>query len=68
MCSARSYAEVMAGPSLAGFRLVAATLPGRCGTAAPEDFRPEHYARITAELARAFGTDGEEIGSASSSR
>jgi pimeloyl-ACP methyl ester carboxylesterase len=57
MCSARSYAEVMAEPSLAGHRLVAATLPGHCGTAPPEDFRPEHYAQIAAELARDVGAD-----------
>jgi len=57
MCSARSYAEVMAEPSLAGYRLVAATLPGHCGTAPPEDFRPEHYARTAGELARDIGAD-----------
>jgi pimeloyl-ACP methyl ester carboxylesterase len=57
MCSARSYAEVMAEPSLAGYRLVAATLPGHCGTAPPDDFRTEHYAQITAELAREIGAD-----------
>lgn len=57
MCSARSYAEVMAEPSLAGYRLVAATLPGHCGTAPPEDFRTEHYAQITGELARDVGAD-----------
>lgn len=57
MCSARSYAEVMAEPSLAGYRLVAATLPGHCGAAPPEDFRPEHYAQITAELARDVRAD-----------
>ena len=28
MCSARSYAEVMAEPAVGGLRLVAATLPG----------------------------------------
>lgn len=57
MCSARSYAEVMAEPSLAGYRLVAATLPGHCGTVPPEDFRTEHYAEIAAELARELGAD-----------
>jgi pimeloyl-ACP methyl ester carboxylesterase len=57
MCSARSYSEVMAEPSLAGYRLVAATLPGHCGTAPPEDFRPEHYAQITGELARDIAAD-----------
>lgn len=57
MCSARSYAEVMAEPSLARYRLVAATLPGHCGTAPPENFRTEHYAEIAAELARDVGAD-----------
>jgi pimeloyl-ACP methyl ester carboxylesterase len=57
MGSARSYAEVMAEPSLAGYRLVAATLPGQCGAASPADFRPEHFGAITAELAREVGAD-----------
>jgi pimeloyl-ACP methyl ester carboxylesterase len=57
MCSARSYAEVMAEPSLAGYRLVAVTLPGHCGAAPPEDFRPEHYGEIAAEFAREVGAD-----------
>src|SRR5581483_12300723 len=39
------------------YRLVAATLPGHCGTAPPEDFRPEHYARTAGELARDIGAD-----------
>lgn len=55
MCSARSYAEVMAEPALAGYRLVAATLPGHCGTAPPDDFRSEHIAQLAAELARDLG-------------
>jgi pimeloyl-ACP methyl ester carboxylesterase len=57
MCSARSYAEVMAEPSLTGYRLVAATLPGHCGTAPPEDFAIEHYAQIAGDLAREHGAD-----------
>jgi pimeloyl-ACP methyl ester carboxylesterase len=57
MCSAGSYAELMAEPSLARYRLVAATLPGHCGTVPPEDFRTEHYAKITAEFARDVGAD-----------
>ena len=57
MGSARSYAEVMAEPSLADYRLVAATLPGQCGVAPPEDFAPEHYAQIAAELARDINAD-----------
>ena len=57
MCSARSYAEVMAEPALAGVRLVAVTMPGHAGAPAPQDFRCEAYARITAELARDLGVD-----------
>jgi pimeloyl-ACP methyl ester carboxylesterase len=57
MCAARSYAEVMAERSLAGYRLVAATLPGQCGTPPPDDFSPEHYGRITGELARDIAAD-----------
>jgi pimeloyl-ACP methyl ester carboxylesterase len=57
MCSARSYAEVMAEPSLAGIRLIAATMPGHAGAPPPDDFSTENYARITAELARSVGAD-----------
>ena len=57
MCSARSYAEVMAEPSLASLRLVAATLPGHAGAAPPQNFSTEDYARITAELAREIKAD-----------
>jgi pimeloyl-ACP methyl ester carboxylesterase len=56
-CSARSYAEVMAEPTLAGTRLIAVTLPGQAGAAAPKDFSPEGFARITAELAKSAGVD-----------
>ena len=57
MCSARSYAEVMAEPALAGIRLVAATMPGHAGTPPPEDFSADEYARITAELAKSVHAD-----------
>src|SRR4051794_7541812 len=57
MCSARSYAEVMAEPALASTRLIAATLPGHAGAPAPQDFSTEEYARITAELAKSVGAD-----------
>ncbi len=57
MCSAGSYAEVMAEPALAGTRLVAATLPGHAGAAPPEDYSIENYARLTAELAAKVGAD-----------
>lgn len=51
MCSARSYAELMAEPALANTRLLAVTMPGHAGTPPPDDWTNEHYARITAELA-----------------
>src|SRR5256885_8529767 len=57
MCSAGSYAEVMAEPGLAGVRLVAATLPGHAGAPPPDDYSIENYARLTAALARKVGAD-----------
>src|SRR5215212_1700306 len=57
MCSARSYAEVMAEPSLDGVRLIAATMPGHAGAPRPDDFSAEHYVQITAELAKSKGVD-----------
>jgi pimeloyl-ACP methyl ester carboxylesterase len=57
MCSAGSYAEVMAEPGLAGMRLVAATLPGNAGAPPPDDYSIENYARLTAELAEQIGAD-----------
>jgi pimeloyl-ACP methyl ester carboxylesterase len=57
LCSAGSYAEVMAQPSLAGLRLVAATMPGQAGAPPPDDFSVESYARLTAELVRNVGAD-----------
>jgi pimeloyl-ACP methyl ester carboxylesterase len=57
MCSAGSYAEVMAEPALADLRLVAATLPGHAGAPPPTDYRVENYARLTAELADKIGAD-----------
>ena len=57
MCSARSYAEVMAESALAGTRLIAATMPGHAGAPPPKDFSTESYARITAELAKSAGVD-----------
>jgi pimeloyl-ACP methyl ester carboxylesterase len=57
MCSARSYAEVMAQEALAGTRLVAATFPGQAGAAAPKEYTVEEYARITAELAERVHAD-----------
>ncbi|MFI1106054.1 alpha/beta fold hydrolase [Streptomyces melanogenes] len=55
--SARSYAEVMAEPALARCRLVAATLPGHCGTAPPEDFTIATLVRHTARLAEEQACD-----------
>jgi pimeloyl-ACP methyl ester carboxylesterase len=57
MCSAGSYAEVMAEPALAGTRLVAATLPGHAGAPPPHDYSIENYARLAAELATRVGAD-----------
>lgn len=58
MCSAGSFAELMAEPVLAGTRLVAATLPGHAGAAPPDDYSIENYARLVAELATEVGADG----------
>ena len=57
MCSAGSYAEVMALPALEGIRLVAATLPGQAGALPPDDYSVENYAHLTAELASNVGAD-----------
>ncbi|MFI8235390.1 alpha/beta fold hydrolase [Streptomyces sp. NPDC085900] len=51
MCSADSFAEVMAQPVLGGLRLVAATMPGHAGAAPLEDCSMASYARVSAELA-----------------
>lgn len=57
MCSASSYAEVMAEATLAGTRMLAVTMPGHAGAPPPKDFSTEAYARITAELAKSAGVD-----------
>jgi pimeloyl-ACP methyl ester carboxylesterase len=57
MCSAASYAEVMAQPALAQTRLVAATLPGQAGAPSPDDYSVENYARQVTELATKVGAD-----------
>src|SRR5437773_8413899 len=57
MCSARSYAEVMAESALAGTRSIAVTMPGHAGAPAPQDFSTEAYAQITAELAQNVGAN-----------
>jgi pimeloyl-ACP methyl ester carboxylesterase len=55
--TARSYAELMAQPSLAAIRLVAVTLPGHGGTPPPDDFSIQHYAQLVAELAAGLSCD-----------
>ena len=57
MCSARSYAELMAEPALAESRLLAVTMPGHAGAPPPDDYSVESFARITAELAKSSGAD-----------
>ena len=57
MCSAGSYAELMAEPALAEMRLVAVTLPGHAGASPPDDYSIENYARLTSELATNVGAD-----------
>jgi pimeloyl-ACP methyl ester carboxylesterase len=55
--AARSYAELMAQPTLSGVRLVAVTLPGHAGAPPPEDFSIETCARLAADLAASLGCD-----------
>src|SRR3954463_2415563 len=57
MCSAGSFAELMAEPALAEMRLVAVTLPGHAGASPPDDYSIENYARLTSELATKVGAD-----------
>jgi pimeloyl-ACP methyl ester carboxylesterase len=57
MCSAGSYAEVMAEPELANVNLIAATFPGQVGTPPPDDCSVENYARLAAELAAEVRAD-----------
>jgi pimeloyl-ACP methyl ester carboxylesterase len=57
MCSAGSFAELMAEPALAELRLVAVTLPGHAGAPPPDDYSIENYARLTAQLATDVGAD-----------
>jgi pimeloyl-ACP methyl ester carboxylesterase len=55
--AARSYADLMAQPALAGVRLVAVTLTGHAGAPPPGDFSIETYARLAGELAADLGCD-----------
>jgi pimeloyl-ACP methyl ester carboxylesterase len=51
MCAAAQYQELMTEPELAGVHLVAVTLPGNAGTAAPADVSVESYAQLAARCA-----------------
>ena len=55
MCSARSWAEVMAQPALTGVHLVAVTLPGHAGASPPADFSTPRSERA---FVRMFGYSG----------
>jgi pimeloyl-ACP methyl ester carboxylesterase len=55
--TARSYADLMAQPSLSEIHLVAVTLPGHGGAPPPEDFSIENYARQAADLAANLACD-----------
>jgi pimeloyl-ACP methyl ester carboxylesterase len=55
LATATFYADVMAEPSLAAVRLVAATLPGQGGTPPAGELSIENYARLTGELAADLG-------------
>src|SRR4051812_19899607 len=57
MCSAGSFAELMAEPALADLRLVAVTLPGHAGASPPDDYSIENYAQLISELATKVGAD-----------
>ncbi|MDQ3156781.1 MAG: alpha/beta hydrolase, partial [Actinomycetota bacterium] len=57
MCTTVFFQELMAEPKLADVRLVAATLPGHGGTAAPDDVSIENNARLACELAADLGCD-----------
>src|SRR4051812_22466910 len=57
MCSARSYLELSQQPALSGLRLVAVTLPGHAGAPPPDDYSPQAYGRMAAELVAETGAD-----------
>src|SRR3954452_23166929 len=57
MCSAGSFAELIAEPALADLRLIAVTLPGHAGASPPDDYSIENYAQLTSELATKVGAD-----------
>lgn len=55
MCTAAFYQDLMDEPTLAGVRLIAATLPGFGGTPPPDDLGLDNYARLAAGLAAEHG-------------
>ena len=58
LCTAAFYDDVLAEPSVAAIRFVAATLPGHGGTEPPDDLSMENYARLAGKLAADFRCDG----------
>lgn len=65
MCNAAFYDGLATEPKLADLRLVAATLPGFCGTPPLEDLTIEGWARAAGELASEVSADvvvGHSIG------
>jgi pimeloyl-ACP methyl ester carboxylesterase len=57
MLPARAYADVMADPAFSDVRMVAASLPGHCGTPPPPDPSIETTARLAADLATHVGAN-----------
>jgi pimeloyl-ACP methyl ester carboxylesterase len=57
LCTTEFYVDVMAEPAVAGLGMVAVTMPGFGGTAAPDDVSMENYARLMAEFAAEAGCD-----------
>ncbi|MFD0345532.1 alpha/beta hydrolase [Kitasatospora aburaviensis] len=57
LCSTAFFEDMMAAPPLAGapVRLIAATVPGYAGTAAPEDVSMENYAALAGAFAAEHG-------------
>ncbi|HEY2551584.1 MAG TPA: alpha/beta hydrolase [Streptosporangiaceae bacterium] len=57
MCAAGQYRQLMAEPALAGIRLIAVTLPGNSGAAAPADVSMENFAVLASQCAADLGCD-----------
>jgi pimeloyl-ACP methyl ester carboxylesterase len=67
LCTAAFFEDLMAEPSLSGepIRLVATTVPGFGGTAAPDDLSMGNYAMLASELAAELSCDavvGHSVG------